>query len=350
MKSIFFCERAETVHSVYGQETIDALQAEANLDVTKVYNMDDVLENPVYFSDVDCIFSTWGMPALTEDEIRRYLPQLKAVFYGAGSVQRFARPYLHCGVRVFSSWGANAVPVAEYAAAQIVLATKGYFALSRIMSTRDEAHHPTDLATLLREGDSTQAYKVKQNYHGNYGDTVGLVGAGMIGRYVIKLLKNYRLNVRVFDPFLSDERAQELGVEKCSLETLFETCQVVSNHLANNEQTKNIMTGKHFASMRPFATFINTARGAQVVEAELAEVLKNRPDITALLDVTCVEPAEEGHPFYDLPNCYLTPHIAGSFGDELQRMAEYALNEFRHWRDGEACPYEVIESMLVTMA
>lgn len=349
MQSIFFCAKAETVSSVYPQEIIDRLRDIAGLEPT-VYTVDDMRANPERFTPVEYIFSTWGMPELTEAEIHQYFPNLKCVFYGAGSVQRFARPYLRCGVRVFSAWGANAIPVAEYTAAQIVLATKGYFALDRIMSSRHDAHHAPDLPTALREGDSPMAYQVKQNYHGNYGDYVGLVGAGMIGRYVIRLLKNYRLKVRVFDPFLSDERAQELGVEKCSLETLFETCQVVSNHLANNAQTQNIMNGSHFARMRPYATFINTARGAQVVEAELAEVLKARPDLTALLDVTCVEPAPEGHPFYDLPNCHLTPHIAGSFGDELHRMAEFMADEYTRYRAGEVCQYEVVESMLTIMA
>ena len=63
-----------------------------------------------------------------------------------------------------------------------------------------------------------------------------------------------------------------------------------------------------------------------------------------------VEPAPQGHPFYDLHNCYLTPHIAGSSGDELHRMAEYMLSEYRHWRAGERCEYEVVESMLAIMA
>ena len=154
MKSIFFCERPETVHHVYPQETIDALKAEAGLISENVFDLNHVKENPAFFADVNCIFSTWGMPVMTEEEISTYFPALKCVFYGAGSVQRFARPFLHCGVRVFSAWGANAIPVAEYTAAQIVLATKGYFALERIMSSRHDAHHAPDLETALREGDS----------------------------------------------------------------------------------------------------------------------------------------------------------------------------------------------------
>ena len=108
----------------------------------------------------------------------------------------------------------------------------------------------------------------------------------MIGKYVIQMLKNYSLNVFVFDPFLPQEKAKELGVTKCSLQELFKTCFVVSNHLADNEQTRGMLTGELFASMQQNATFLNTGRGAQVKESEIIQVLKDRPDLTAILDVT----------------------------------------------------------------
>ncbi len=67
------------------------------------------------------------MPALAEEEIARFFPKLKAVFYAAGTVQGFARPFLNRGIRIFSAWGANAVPVAEFTVSQILLANKGFF-------------------------------------------------------------------------------------------------------------------------------------------------------------------------------------------------------------------------------
>ena len=86
----------------------------------KVYNMservfvkNDILTNPDTFRDTEFIFTTWEMPTFSEEEIKEFLPSLKAVFYGAGSVQYFARPFLNCGVKIFSAWAANAVPVAE---------------------------------------------------------------------------------------------------------------------------------------------------------------------------------------------------------------------------------------------
>lgn len=189
------------------------------------------------------------------------------------------------------------------------------------------------------------------SYKGNYGATVGIIGAGMIGSLVIKLLKeSYNLNVVVFDPFLSDERAMELGVTKTTLENLFAISQVTSNHLANNEQTKGMLNYSHFSSMPENAVFLNTGRGAQVVENDLVKTLKERDDITAILDVTDPEPPIEGHPFYSLKNCILTPHIAGSSGDEVCRMASYMLEEYLRYVNNEKCLYEVTAKMLETMA
>ena len=274
------------------------------------------------------------MKKQSEEEIKEYLPNLKAVFYAAGSVQSFARPFLNCGVRVFSAWAANAVPVAEYTVANIVLANKGFFKSSRIFKTKK-----------YRE-----AYNEAGCFIGNYGAKVGIIGAGMIGKMVIEKLKSYNLKVMVFDPFLSDEKAAELGVRKVSLTELFSECNVVSNHLANNAQTVGMLNKKLFERMPENATFLNTGRGAQVVEEDLIEVLRKREDITAVLDVTYPEPPAETSAFYDLPNCILTPHIAGSKGAEVHRMAEYMKNEYQLYMKGVPCKYEVNLEMLETMA
>lgn len=333
MKAIFLCKSNNKVFDVYDEATVKALQNLNGIE-RKVYTKDDVIGNPSEFADVEFVFSTWGMPVFTEDEIKAYLPSLKCVFYGAGSVQAFARPFLNCGVKVFSAWAANAVPVAEMTVAQIILANKGYYLTSRLFGT--SGHHG-----------ATQAFK---KCKGNYGETVGIIGAGMIGRLVIEMLKAYKLKVLVFDPFLSDEKAKELGVEKCDLPTLFEKSFVVSNHLANNEQTRGMLNYSLFEKMRENAVFINTGRGAQVVEDDLVRILSERLDLTALLDVTFPEPPVENHPFYTLPNCLLTPHIAGSAGDEVARMGEYMLRESEAYMSGTECQYEVTAKMLETMA
>ena len=333
MKAIFLCEKGYLCRKVYAESVVTRLRELTGLEET-VYTKEDLLAEPDRFADVELIFSTWGMSVLTEEEIKACLPRLRCVFYGAGSVQKFARPFINCGVKVFSAWAANAIPVAEMTVAQIILSNKGYFLTSRI----------------YRETGKETAQAVFKKCNGNYGETVGIIGAGMIGKLVIQMLKQYNLKVIVFDPFLSDEKADELGVEKCELTELFERAFVVSNHLANNAQTQGMLCYDHFRRMRENAVFINTGRGAQVVEDDLVRALTERPDLTALLDVTYPEPPVEGHPFYTLPNCLLTPHIAGSAGDEVARMGGYMLDECKAYLAGEPCKYEVSLKMLETMA
>lgn len=321
MKTIYLCENERHVRNVYGTSET-------------VFCKEDMLQEPARFRNTEYVFSTWGMPQFSEDEIKDTLPSLKAVFYAAGSVQKFARPFLNCGIKVFSAWAANAVPVAEYTVAQIILANKGFFSSSRLAKT----------------GDRQAAIQNSRAYPGNYGVKIGIIGAGMIGKLVIRMLKQYNLEALVFDPFLPDATAAELGVEKVSLETIFKECQVVSNHLANNAQTQGMLGGKLFESMLPNATFINTGRGAQVVENDLIEALKNRSDLTAVLDVTFPEPPTEDSELYTLPNCILTPHIAGSAGKEVRRMGEYMRREYQSFLKNEPCKYEVTLEMLKTMA
>ena len=103
--------------------------------------------------------------------------------------------------------------------------------------------------------------------------------------------------------------------------------------------------------MMPYSTFINTGRGAQLIEEDLIRMLRERPDVTAILDVTYPkEPPERDHPFYSMPNCILTPHIAGSLGNEVIRMSEYMAEEFEAYLKGEPTRYEVSLKMLETMA
>jgi len=333
MKGLFLCNSESAFRWVYTPETVQRI-CECVMTDDKVYSKDEVMASPASFGDVMYIFSTWGMPAFTEDEITAAFPSLKCIFYGAGTVQGFAAPFLKCGVRVFSAWGANGVPVAEFTVAQIILANKGFFAASREMSV----------------GNVNEAHSISGKYLGNFGSKVGIIGAGMIGKMVLRMLKSYRLDCLVYDKFMTAEEIEKLGGRKCSLEEIFAECDVISNHLANNAQTRGMLTGMLFASMKPYATFINTGRGAQVVESELCDVLRARPDITAILDVTDPEPPVADSPFYSLPNCILTPHIAGSKGDEVHRMSEYMADEFFRYIKGEKCLWEVTGKMLETMA
>ena len=322
-EAIFLCESKENIDNVYSSVNVDY----------PYYSSDDIPENGL--KGVSSVFSTWGMPVYDEAAIRKLFPDLKYIFYGAGTVQYFARPFLNAGVRIFSAWAANAIPVAEYTVAQIILGNKGFF----------QSHRR------YRSNGFDVARDYSSSFPGNYMDTIGLLGAGMIGRYVIKLLKQYDLSVKVFDPFLSPEEALSLGVEKTGLEDIFSSCGIISNHIANNDKTAGMIGYKLFSLMKDNAVFINTGRGRQLIMEDLLKAMAEKPDRTALLDVTDpVEPLPKDHPAWEAPNVYLTPHIAGSMSQEISRMGEFMIEESQRISTGKKPLYEVTVEMLETMA
>ena len=334
-QAIFFNDDSWRFPVLYPEELRARIRALADFS-DEIYSSKD-LDDPALaglFARTQVIFSSWGMPALTEKQIEAHFPNLEAVYYAAGTVQYFARPFLKRGVRVFSAWAANGVPVVEFTVAQIVLAGKGYFQSLR----------------RYRERDRKAAFAYTMSLPCNYNIRVGILGAGVIGREVMARLKAYQYEVLAYDPYVSDEVLSSLGAKRASLEEIFSTCQIISNHVANLPATVGMIDGKLLHSMLPNAAFINTGRGAQVVESELIAALKACPDRTALLDVTWPEPPQEGSDFYTLPNVFLTPHIAGSQNNEWARMALYMVEEFERTEDHLPVRYEVTEKMLETMA
>lgn len=317
--SAFLCRSEETVRRVYTPAQIAEIGSLTELR-PGVLNENSFGKEDL--GDVELIFSTWGMPSLTPEQLA-LLPKLKAVFYAAGATDSFARPLFARDVKVLSAWLANAIPVAEFCAAQIVLGLKGYFRNSRMVTGR---------------ADWPKAHAIAGP--GCYGETVALIGAGAIATRTKELLEKYRVNVIIIP-----SRAERRTVP---LEEAFAKCFVISNHLPDRKDNIGVLDGKLFSSMREGAVFINTGRGAQVNEAEMIEVLEQRPDLTALLDVMHPEPPEEGSKLYTLPNVRLSTHIAGSINDEVHRMADYMIDELKRYLAGEELIYEVRESMLLT--
>ena len=329
MKAIYLNANIKTVDWVYSPEVQQALAAK--LDVLGKVTPAELDARADICAQAECIFSTWGMPSLTGEQIDRYFPNLKAVFYAAGSVQYFARPFIERGIHVLSSWQANGIPVAEYTVSTILLSNKG----------------------MLRRADDYRADKSKStpnDYPGNFGCKVGLIGFGAIGRKVAEYMKTYRVELMAYDPYVPDEVLSGLNVKRATLDEIFETCQTISNHLPNNEQTKGMLNYDLFRRMKPNATFLNTGRGAQVVEPDLVRALTEQPRRTAILDVTWPEPCPEDSPLWSLPNVLITPHIAGSAGDEVMRMGEYMLGECERMLAGEPFAYDVSMDMLEHMA
>ena len=111
-----------------------------------------------------------------------------------------------------------------------------------------------------------------------------------------------------------------------------------------------MIVGRHFSSMKRNATFINTARGCIVREAEMVEVLRCRQDLTAVLDVCDPEPCALDSSLLTLPNVVLTPHISGSHGPECQRLGRYMVDEFRRYLAGEPLRWQITRELAKNLA
>ncbi len=314
---------------VYGDRRIEMLRERYAGDMP-ILNSQELENGDIDLSQVQYIFSTWSMPELNQAQVERF-EALEAIFYAAGSVQRFARPFLENGVRVFSAWQANAIPVAEFTLAQILLSCKGYF-----RNTRDYVDGQHRENTYFGPG--------------IYENKVALIGFGMIAQKVAELLQPFQVELSIVDPFIDEACLEPYGAKLQSLEDAFSQNYVISNHLPNLPATVGLVGREHFLSMPDHASFINTGRGAQIREDEMIEVLQQRSDLTALLDVTYPEPPDIDSPLYTLPNVQLSTHIAGSINNEVGRMADYMMAEALRFQAGEPALYEVSMEMLKTMA
>lgn len=331
MKIALFGTNQNQFNKVYTPEVLKKLGEYGEL--SEKINQKNLKENAEFLKDCEIAFSTWGMPKFTKEEIKEYMPKLKAVFYSAGTVQYFARPFLECGIKVFSAFAANAVPVAEYTFAQITLAAKGYFQSAKY-------YHILPARSLAFVNSST----------GNFDCKVGLVGLGAIGQMVAERLKALDVKVFACDPFVSKEKADELDVTLVDMETLFSECDIISNHLANKKELENVFNYKLFRRMKKHSTFINTGRGAQVAEYSLALSLLLHPSRTFIADVLKNEFFPYINPLFWCPNAILTPHIAGSTGNEPQRMAYYMMEELEKFMSDGETKYEVTLEALERMA
>ncbi len=277
------------------------------------------------------ILSTWGMPKLDRN-LLELVPRLEAVFYAAGSVKAFATPEAFAReIIIASAWGANAIPVAEYSIATILLSLKRFWNHTAWVRENQTFGRPFPVA-------------------GGYLSRVGLVSLGAIGKLVAARLQAFEMEVVAYDPFANADAAQTLGVQLLSLPEVFATSDVVSLHTPWIPETVQMIGGPLLSSMKPGATLINTSRGAILNEPQLCEVLARRSDLTAILDVTHPEPPVPGSPLYTLPNVCLTPHIAGSVGPEIARMGRWMADELRKYLAGDPLSHSVSQAMIATMA
>ncbi|GAA0943626.1 hydroxyacid dehydrogenase [Nonomuraea longicatena] len=283
--------------------------------------------DPADMADVRVLFSSWGAPVL-DQTLLDAAPRLEIVLYAAGSVRAITTPEFWArGIPLVSAYQGNAVPVADFTLAQITLALKGAFQYA-LRARADRAP-----ATLVERP-------------GLYGSRVGLLSLGAVGRMVADRLRPFNVEVLAHDPYARSYP----GVRLVGIEELFATCDVVSVHTPLLPATRGLVGRELLDSMKLGATLINTARGAVIDEHALVDVLTERPDLFAALDVTDPEPPEPGSPLFTLPNVMLTPHIAGALGGERGALGELVVDELARFLAGEPLRHALTERSAALLA
>lgn len=267
----------------------------------------------------DIVITGWGTRPLTADMLDA-APDLKLVCHSAGTVRHLINPaeFQRRGIRLCTARTANATSVAEFAFGMMLVSMKNVWPC--IHGQRE------NLRERMREP---------------FGATVGIVGASAVGREMIRLCKTLSLeSILLYDPYVSAEEAARMGVQLAPLDELMRRADVVSLHTPAIEACRHIINGQNLPLMKDNAIFINTARGMCVDEEALIKELQSGR-ITACLDVTFPEPPVEGSPLYTLPNCILTPHIAGSLEQNLLRHGKLVSDQIRAFLRGEPVPDEL---------
>ncbi|MET7939551.1 hydroxyacid dehydrogenase [Streptomyces sp. NPDC005302] len=323
-----FAMTAENVPRVFPADALSRLRELVDIDPTVVardFTDPDVRER---LAVTEILITGWGCPVIDAGALEA-APELRAVLHAAGSVKGFTTQAVwDRGIAVSSAAAANALPVAEYTLAMILLAGKNVFAYRDRL--RDERAFP---------------YGEILPGVGNFGRRVGVVGASRIGRRLIELLRPFDLRVSLADPYVDEAGASALGVPLLPLDALLAGSDIVTVHAPQTPETRHLVGRRELALMPAGAVLVNTARGSLVDhDALVAELRSGR--ISAVLDVTDPEPLPADSPLLGLPNAFVTPHLAGSQGNEVARLGATVLGELERLLAGRELEFRVDESEL----
>lgn len=273
----------------------------------------------------DACVTCWKSPRLTK-ELLDVAPDLKIIAHAAGTVVPYVSDEVwHRDIAVVHAADSIAEEVSHYIVALVVIGRRNLM----------------EVAPQLHEGKwrdpAPQVYRPPSDVRGT---TVGLIGAGFVGKRVIKLLTQYQIRIVLNDPFIDQATAKTLGVELVDLDELFRVSDVVSVHAPSIPETRHMVNAPRLASMKEGSIFINTSRGPLVDEKALvAELQKKR--IWAFLDVTDPEPPASDSILFHCPNLTLSPHVAGSISGSGKYQLLMVLDELARFFKGEPLKYRI---------
>jgi len=263
----------------------------------------------------------WGT-AVFDEAVLSQADSLRLIAHTGGSVKPYVTDLCYeKGIRVVSGNAVFAESVAESVVA---------YALS---SLRRIPYYATELGRGNWIGEIDN--------RGLLDRTVGIVGYGMIARYVVGMLRPFHCPIKVFSRHIGQDELERQGMQRASLEELFATCDIVSIHSGMTKENYHLVTEELLRSMKPGALLVNTARGAIIDEAALCRVLEERKDLSAALDVYETEPLPAGHSLQQLPNTQLMPHMGGPTIDRRQAVTRSVLADIRRFLTGTPMSCEI---------
>ncbi len=316
--------------SLIGEKTLEQLRAMGEVSLNETSGADKETVKEV-IRNADVAITSWGVPML-DKEILDCAPNLKFVAHAAGSVKGIVSDeFFRRGIRIISSARILSMGVSETALGLTIAACKNVFAFN------DSLHR----------GGWVSDYSVITEV---YDITVGVVGCGFAGSHYIELLQAFGVKILAYDPLLTEQQIADMGAVKTDLDTLLKESDVVSLHAPSLDSTYHIINRESLASMKDGAILINTARASLVDQDALVEALKSGKLKCACIDVYEQEPLNEDCPLRALPNCILTPHIAGAANNGKRKIGAHVLAEIQRFQNGEPLVSEITPDMLANMA
>lgn len=219
------------------------------------------------------------------------------------------------GIKVINAPGRLAVPVSEFTIGLMISEMKNIARSHQRMQAKNFDNHF-----------SNADYSVNLK-----GKNVGIVGCGMVGTRVAKVLRALESNVMIYDPYLPAEKAADLGCESVSLNELCARADVISIHYRLTPETAGMIGEEQFALMKPGCYLINTARAGLVDEQAMIDALQNHKIAGAGLDVFHEEPLSENNPLLSMDNVTITNHLAGHCADIFQMTADIMMGALTHY-------------------
>jgi len=283
--------------------------------------------------DAEAVITGWGATPKFDNWLLERTPMLRFIGHTAGTIKGFVgEEALAQDIVVTHAAGTIAIAVGEWALT-VILAS-----LRRVCDFNADMH--------------ARNWNKAGTGHGQtlHGKRVGIIAASMTARALIPLLKPWGCDILVFDPYLSADRATELGVRRApDLDELFQTCDIVTNHAPTTPETDGIIDARRLALLRDGALFVNTARARAIEYDALTRELQSGR-IYGALDVFPKEPLEPESPLWTLPNVILSPHVAGATVESRLQLGQTIVDELTRFYRGEPLKHQVRKEQLATMA